>query len=338
MDMQTKNITVLGAGTWGIALARVLSNAGHSVAVWSALDEEIDELNKTRKHKNLPQMQIPEGLKFEKDLKAAVHESQIIIIAVPSPYVRDTSKNLKTVLDELDVKENPIVVTVAKGMEKGTLYTMSEIIHDEMGNDIKVVALSGPTHAEEVAVDMPTLIVSACEDEEAAIVVQNLFNNTCIRAYTNTDIYAVELCGAMKNAEALAVGIAVGLGFGDNTKAAIITRGMAEIKRLGAAMNCNESTFAGLAGIGDLIVTATSMHSRNNKTGLLIGQGMSAKEAVDKVGMVVEGINVLPAALELAAKYNVEIPIINTVNDIVNNGKDPLTAVEEILSRKLKKE
>ena len=200
------------------------------------------------------------------------------------------------------------------------------------------MALSGPTHAEEVALDMPTTIVSACPDEAAAEYVQDVFSNTCMRVYTNADIKGVELSGALKNVIALGVGISTGLGYGDNARAALITRGIAEIARLGVAMGCNIHTFAGLAGIGDLIVTATSMHSRNNRAGILIGKGKSPEQAVKEVGMVVEGINALPAAMELAAKYNVEMPIVQTVNAIVKEGMSASDALRTLMDRNRKNE
>ena len=224
-----------------------------------------------------------------------------------------------------------------------TLYTMTEILADELGKEggpkgVRLVALSGPTHAEEVAIDLPTTIVSASKDMEAAAYVQEVFTNNVMRVYTNEDIKGVELSGAMKNVIALGVGISTGLGYGDNARAALITRGIAEIARLGVAMGCNVHTFAGLAGIGDLIVTATSMHSRNNRAGILIGKGETPENAVKEVGMVVEGMNALPAALELAERYQVEMPIVQTVNAIVNKGMSAAEAVKSLMERGLKNE
>ena len=221
----------------------------------------------------------------------------------------------------------------------GTLMTMSEVIADAMpGKRVHVVALSGPTHAEEVAKDLPTTIVSACEDMQTAQFVQDVFWGTCLRVYTNEDVLGVELCGAMKNIIALAAGVAVGLGFGDNTKAALITRGMAEIARLGTAMGCDERTFGGLAGIGDLIVTATSMHSRNNRCGMLLGQGVAPEAAIAQVGMVVEGIHALNAAMRLMEAYHVDMPIVRAVNAVVNQGADPLTEVLKLMEREQRPE
>jgi glycerol-3-phosphate dehydrogenase (NAD(P)+) len=332
-----KKVGVLGAGTWGIALARMLANSGNAVTVWSALPQEIDNLTETRVHPNLPYMNIPDNMKFTKSIEEACEAKDIILMAVPSVFVRSTAKAAAPF-----VTDGQIIVDVAKGIEPDTLFTMTEIIGDEMlkagRKDIKLVALSGPTHAEEVARDMPTTIVSACEDMEVAREVQDIFMNTCMRVYTNPDVKGVELCGALKNIMALAAGVCVGIGYGDNVKAALITRGMAEITRLGTKMGCNSSTFYGLAGIGDLIVTATSIHSRNNKCGMLIGEGKTPDEAVKEVGMVVEGINALPAAMELAEKYDVDMPIIFAVNGVINGGQSPKSAVMALMLRDKKNE
>ena len=322
-------IGVLGAGTWGMALARMLCVSGNQVTVWSALPQEIEEFSATRRHRNLPGMTIPEELLFTKEIAEVCKDKDILLFAVPSPFVRVTARKAAPY-----IKDGQIIVDVAKGIEADTLFTMTQIIADELKNPtVKLVALSGPTHAEEVAKDLPTTIVSACEDLEAAKYVQNVFGNTCMRVYTNDDVLGVELCGAMKNIMALASGVALGLGYGDNTKAALITRGMAEITRLGMAMGCNPQTFYGLAGIGDLIVTATSIHSRNNRCGLLMGQGVSPQDAIKQVGMVVEGINALPAAMKLAAKYQVEMPLATAVNAVVNEGADPKEAVAKLMAR-----
>ena len=322
-------IGVLGAGTWGMALARMLCNSGNEVTVWSALPQEIDELSATRRHRNLPGMEIPAELLFTKEIEEVCRNKEILLFAVPSPFVRATARKAAPF-----IKNGQIIVDVAKGIEADTLFTMTEIISDELRNPaVKLVALSGPTHAEEVAKDLPTTIVSACRDMDAARLVQSIFGNTCMRVYTNADVLGVELCGAMKNIMALASGVALGLGYGDNTKAALITRGMAEITRLGTAMGCNPQTFYGLAGIGDLIVTATSVHSRNNRCGLLMGQGVAPQEAIKQVGMVVEGINALPAAMRLAEKYQVEMPLATAVNAVVNQGADPKETVAKLMAR-----
>ena len=329
-------IGVLGAGTWGVALARMLTNCGHDVTVWSAIPEEIEELSTSRHHKNLPDMTIPAETHFSKDIAEVSRNKEILLFAVPSVYVRSTAKDAAPF-----IPNDQIIVDVAKGIEPGTLYTLTQVIRDELekaGKHVSLVALSGPTHAEEVARDVPTMIVSACSDMEVARKVQDIFMNSCLRVYTNPDVEGVELCGAVKNVIALAAGIASGLGCGDNTKAALITRGMAEITRLGKAMGCFEQTFSGLAGIGDLIVTATSDHSRNNRCGRMIGQGIPVAEAVEQVGMVVEGINAIPATLQLAEKYKVSMPITETVNNIINKGMDPKEAASSLMQREKRSE
>lgn len=314
----TNSIGILGAGTWGLALARLLYRNGHQVTVWSALPQEIDALNATHTHPNLPGMVIPEDIRFTTDDREVCEGKDILLFAVPSVFVRSTAARVRAY-----VPDGQIIVDVAKGIEPDSLMTLTEVIRDELSKDgqhanVKLVALSGPTHAEEVALDMPTSIVSACTDMQVAETVQDVFMNTCMRTYTNTDVLGVELCGALKNIIALAAGMATGMGFGDNAKAMLITRGMAEISRLGLAMGCAEQTFNGLAGIGDLIVTATSVHSRNNRCGQLIGEGMEPADAVKAVGMVVEGINALPAALQLAQRYHVELPIAAGVDAVVS--------------------
>lgn len=310
-----------------MALARLLNNCGHSVTVWSALPDEIDELNRTRRQKNLPNVLIPEEIAFTKDLKEACLAKDILLFAVPSIFVRGTAQKAAQYADK-----DQIIIDVAKGIESETVLTMSEVIRQELPQN-KVVALSGPTHAEEVSRDIPTTIVAACEDIKVAEIVQSLFTSPVMRVYTNTDVKGVELCGALKNIIALASGICAGLGYGDNTKAALITRGLAEIKRLGMKMGCLQETFSGLAGMGDLIVTATSQHSRNNKCGYLIGQGYEVKEAIKQVGMVVEGINALPAAVALAKKYDVEMPITAAVDQVINYGADPKESVQKLMGR-----
>ena len=337
-NVTKKKIGVLGAGTWGMALARMLCVSGNDVQVWSALPAEVENLSATRVHPNLPGMKIPEELQFTKSIEEVCTGKDVLLFAVPSVFVRSTTAKARPY-----IPDGQTLVDVAKGMEPDTLYTMTEVIADELNREggpkgVKLVALSGPTHAEEVALDLPTTIVSACPDEAAAEYVQDVFSNTCMRVYTNADIKGVELSGALKNVIALGVGISTGLGYGDNARAALITRGIAEIARLGVAMGCNIHTFAGLAGIGDLIVTATSMHSRNNRAGILIGKGKSPEQAVKEVGMVVEGINALPAAMELAAKYDVEMPIVQTVNAIVKEGLSASDALRTLMDRNRKNE
>ena len=327
-------IGVLGAGTWGIALARMLADAQNSVTVWSALGEEIDYISKNRRHPNLPDTLLPEKIIYTKEISEVCLGMDILLFAVPSPFVRQTAR-----LAAPFVSRGQIIVDVAKGIEEQSLMTMTEIIADEISNpEVRLVALSGPTHAEEVVKSLPTTIVSASDDADAAEFVQRIFTTGCMRVYTNDDVRGVELCGAMKNIIALACGIATGLGCGDNAKAALITRGIAEISRLGAAMGCREQTFGGLAGIGDLIVTATSMHSRNNRCGIMIGQGIGPDEAIRRVGMVVEGLNALPAALELSEKYGVELPIVKTVDAIVKGRVEISEAISSLMKRDLKSE
>lgn len=330
------NIGILGAGTWGTALAWTLCLAGHAVTVWAHRDAET--LSRERRHKNLPGVELPRQIRFTGDITEACAGQEIVIMAVPSVYVRRTAA-----LAAGSIAPGTVVADAAKGLEETTLMTMTQVIADELrkaGRDrgVALVALSGPTHAEEVAADLPTTIVSAGVDPEAAGKVQRAFADTCIRAYTNDDVLGVELCGAVKNVVAIAAGISAGLGYGDNGKAALVTRGMAEIKRLGVSLGCREQTFSGLAGIGDLVVTATSRHSRNNRCGFLIGQGMRAPEAVREVGMVVEGVNALAAVHTLAQRQGVDMPISQAVWEIVFNGADPRQAVLGLMRRDMRSE
>jgi len=328
-----KNFGILGSGTWGTALANMLSNMGHKVICWSINQEEVDSLNKTHKHIRLPNTDINKSIFFTSCLEEACKDNDFIIFAVPSPFIRETALKAKPFL-----KPEQIIITVAKGVESGTLMTMSKILHDVLGNDFKVVALSGPTHAEEVAIGIPTLIVSACEDLETANYVRNTISNEVLRVYSNVDIEGVEIAGALKNVIALAAGMSDGMGFGDNTKAAIITRGLTEMTRLGKAMGCTEQTFYGLTGIGDIVVTATSNFSRNHNAGVLLAQGCSLEETKIKIGMTIEGINALHAAKELEEKYNVEMPIVNAVYAVIYEGVDPRVAVKGLFTRNLKHE
>lgn len=329
---------ILGGGTWGIALAKLLSENGNEVRVWSALPAEIAYLRENRMAKNLPGVLLPDDLQYTESLEEAVSESDYIIFAVASAYIRATAKNAAPY-----IKEHHTLIDVAKGMESGTLFSMTEVIEDELRKNgilfpLKLVALSGPTHAEEVSRNIPTSIVSACPDEAVAEDVARLFMNSCMRVYTNTDIKGVELCGALKNIVALAAGIARGMGYGDNTAAMLMTRGIAEMTRMGLAMGCKRRTFSGLAGIGDLIVTCTSPHSRNNTCGRYIGEGLTYEEASEKVGMVVEGYYALDAAMALCDKYGVDMPIIKGVYDIVKCGEKPADAIHALMTREMKSE
>ena len=334
-EAETMKITVVGAGTWGTALGRVLALNGHEVCIWSRFHEETDSLSASRKHPHLPNSVIPDTIQFSSDIKQA-SEAEFLIMAVPSVFMRETAHDFAPFIND-----HTLLISAAKGIESSTLMTLTEVITDELqqaGKPNTVTALSGPTHAEEVARDLPTLIVSACEDMAAAKQVQRLFDGTCIRPYVNPDIKGVQICGALKNVEALAVGIARGLGYGDNTCAALITRGMEEIRRLGLAMGCREKTFFGLAGIGDLIVTATSQHSRNNRCGFLIGQGETVRDAVREIGMVVEGMNALPAAVALCEKFQMDMPLIHAVRMIIMENAQPSEVVRGLMNRSLKTE
>ena len=331
-------ITVLGAGTWGTALAALLCRNGQSVTLWSAIPTELEYISRTRVHKNLPGASIPEGIAYEADICAACRGAELVLFAVPSLFIRETARSCAPYLGD-----GVVAVTAAKGIEKGTLMTMSDIIEDEIKATrpclkYEIAALSGPTHAEEVAKGLPTSIVAASKNESVAIRIAELFKGSCIRAYTNTDILGVELAGAIKNVIALAAGINRGMGFGDNSQAMLMTRGAAELTRIGLAMGCRRRTFMGLAGIGDLIVTCTSRHSRNNRCGEMIGRGMSYDEAAREIGMVVEGYHALEAAMALKKKYNVEMPITEAVYDVIFGGKTPAEAIARLMSRDLKNE
>ena len=328
------NIGVLGAGTWGTALARMLAVNGHNVTMWSALPQELIELKNTRKHKNLPGCTLPESISYTPDIHEICQGRDILLFAVPSPYVRTTARACLPHLAPFQV-----IVDVAKGIEAGSLMTMSRVIQSEVDSQpglqgVRVVALSGPTHAEEVALDLPTAIVASSEDMAAAEKAQDIFMNPNFRVYTNNDVIGVELGGAVKNIIALGCGIACGLGYGDNARAALITRGAAEISRLAPVCGGSAGTIAGLAGIGDLIVTCTSVHSRNFRAGVLMGQGKTSEQAVAEVGMVVEGLNALPGVKALAAKYHVEMPIVNMVDAIVSGHVPVRDAVDKLMGRR----
>ncbi len=326
-------IGILGAGTWGTALAKTLVSH-NEVTLWSALPSEIESLDKYRVHPNLPGMAVPPELHLTTEIGCAITGMDIVVFAVASPYTRQTANAAAPY-----IKEDQIIVDVAKGLEQATHMTLTEVIADALGMPgLPLVALSGPTHAEEVALEMPTTIVAASADIRVAEYIQQTFSNEILRVYTNTDIKGVEICGAMKNIIALAAGVSDGLGFGDNAKAALITRGMMEITRLGTAMGGRKETFTSLAGIGDLIVTCTSKHSRNNRTGVMIGQGVSPEDAVREIGMVVEGINALPAAMALAEKYGVELPICEMVHSVLSGEIPASSAVKLFMARDLKPE
>ncbi len=321
-------IAVLGAGSWSIALAKLLYNNGNEVTVWSALEDEIKMLNEKREHVDkLPGVKLPDEMIFTSNLKEAVDGKVVIIMAVPSPFVKNTAASLKEFY-----KEDQIIVNVAKGIEGDTLMTLSEVIEREIPS-ATVAVLSGPSHAEEVGKGVPTTIVVATKKKETAMFLQNLFMSEVFRVYTSPDVKGVEIGAALKNVIALSAGIADGLGYGDNTKAAIITRGMAEISRLGKAMGGRPETFYGLSGIGDLIVTCASMHSRNRRAGMLLAQGKTLAEAQAEVKMVIEGANCAKAAKALAQKYGVSMPIVEEVNKILFENKAAKDVVNELMLR-----
>ena len=278
------NVSIIGAGSWGTALAFLLHENGHQVTEWSAFEKEAESLRTEHRLKTLPDLVLPDDMEFTSDLERAMKGKDLLVVAVPSIYVRETARKMKPFL-----KEGQLVVNVAKGIEEATLMTLTDILEEELpGADVAV--LSGPSHAEEVSRGLPTTCVAGARTRKTAEKIQNLFMSPVFRVYISPDILGIEIGGALKNVIALAAGIADGLGYGDNTKAALITRGVAEISRLGMAMGGKLETFAGLTGIGDLIVTCASMHSRNRRAGILIGKGYSMKEAMDEVQMVVEGV------------------------------------------------
>ena len=325
-------ITVLGSGGWGTALSVLLLAHGHRVTLWSFHQAEAETLRRERENPLLKGVALPEELAVANDF-ASVPGSDLVVFATPSFAVRQTARNVAPYL-----RRDALLVSVTKGIEAETGLRMTEIIRQEVGDGCKVVALSGPSHAEEVGRGLPTTIVAGAEDRETALYVQNVFMSPVFRVYTSPDVLGIELGGSLKNVIALAAGTADGLGYGDNTKAALITRGIAEITRLGIAMGAQANTFYGLSGIGDLIVTCASVHSRNRKAGYLIGKGYTMEEAMDEVKMIVEGVHSARAGLELSEKYGIETPIIRAVGDVLFEGKAPRMAVDELMQRVKKDE
>lgn len=323
-----KKICVLGAGSWGTALSLLLSDNGHDVTVWSIDPEEVLMLKEYSEQRDkLPGVILPSSIVFTTEMETALKEAEIVVCAVPSPFVRTTMQNaLKFIQDGM------IVVNVAKGIEDNTFKTMTQVIEEECPN-VRVAVLSGPSHAEEVGRKIPTTIVVGAKDREVAEIVQDTFMNEVFRVYTSPDTIGIELGGSLKNVIALAAGIVDGLGFGDNTKAALMTRGIAEIMRLVTAMGGHMETVAGLSGIGDLIVTCTSKHSRNRNAGYLIGQGRTYHEAMDEVKMVVEGVYSAKAALALAKQNNIDMPIVEAVNAVLFDGVNAREAAMQLLLR-----
>lgn len=327
------DVSVIGAGSWGTALSVVLGNNGHNVTIWSISQEEIDMLNTYHEHKDkLPGVKLPENMIFTTDLKMACHKKDLLVLAVPSVYTRSTAQLMSP-----HVEKDQVIVNVAKGIEEDSLMTLSDIIEQEIPQ-AKVAVMSGPSHAEEVGEEIPTTCVVGARQKETAEFVQNIFMNRVFRVYISPDVLGIELGGALKNVVALAAGMADGLGYGDNTKAALITRGISEISRLGVKMGGKAETFAGLTGIGDLVVTCASKHSRNRRAGMLMGQGMDPDSAMKEVKMVVEGVYSAKAALALAKKYDVEVPIIKKVNEILFEGASVKDAVGELMTREKKEE
>lgn len=323
-------ITILGAGTWGTALSILLTGNGHEVTLWSKLEREIVALENNRgRIINLPGAQLPEKVRLTASLSVAMRDEapEIVVFAVASPYVRKTARLLAPYC-----AEGQIIVNVGKGIEEATLKTLTEVIQDELPQ-ADVAVLSGPSHAEEVSRGLPTTCVVGAAHKATANLLQDAFMTECFRVYTSPDLIGIEIGGSLKNVIALAAGIADGLGFGDNTKAALMTRGMAEIARLGLKMGGRLETFSGLSGVGDLIVTCSSTHSRNRNTGFYIGQGMSVAEAMERVGQAVEGVYSARAALLLAQKYNVSMPIVEQMNLILFEGKPAKAAVSDLLLR-----
>jgi len=323
-----KKVAVIGSGSWGTALAVMLQKHGHDVVIWSRRQDAVKQMEKERENKEyLPGVLLPEGLSFTAEREKAVKDAEIIILSVPSKAVRQTAIDFSPYLNS-----NQVLVNVAKGLEENSLKRLSQVIQ-ECAPQCQVCVLSGPSHAEEVAREIPTTCLIASENAETAKMVQEEFMNPRFRLYTNTDMVGVEMGAALKNVMALAAGISDGLGFGDNTKAAIMTRGIAEMSRLGIEMGGKLETFAGLSGIGDLIVTCTSMHSRNRRAGILLGKGKSLAETLAEIKMVVEGVNTVQAAYTLAKEHNVEMPITNAIYEVLFQGKNAEQAVLDLMSR-----
>ena len=323
-------ISVLGAGSWALGISLLLNDNGHDVTIWSALPEEIELLRQNHENpKYLPGIVIPDRIHLETDLQNAVAEKDVIVLATASKYIRSTAKQLIG-----RIPDGQIIVNLAKGIESDSLSTLSEVIEEELPT-AKVCVLSGPSHAEEVARKLPTLVTIASHDLETAKYLQNIFASPVFRVYTSDDVLGIEIGGSLKNVIALAAGMADGVGYGDNVKAALITRGIREISRLAIPMGARRETLYGLSGMGDLIVTCASMHSRNRRAGILIGQGKTMDEAIAEVNMVVEGIVSAKAALELAEKHHVEMPIVTQVNKVLFEDLPVREAVDNLMMRDL---
>lgn len=326
-----KNIAIIGSGTWGVALAIHLSRMGNKIKIWSFSEEEANTLNTERKCKFLPEAVIDENITCYTDMKTVIDGSDIILHVTPSKFVRETIKKYETYVT------NQPVIMCSKGFEADTLCTLSQVIEQEMPN-VKYGIFSGPSHAEEVSLGIPTAIVIASKDVEIQDMGQQLFMNEKMRVYTSDDVTGVELGGALKNIIAFCAGIATEINLGDNTFAALVSRGLVEITRLGMAMGGRHDTFYGLSGLGDLIVTCMSEHSRNRRAGRLIGKGYTIEEAKKEIGMVIESIDNIEVAYKLSKKYNIEMPIVNAVYDILYNGLEPSKAVTILMTRDKKSE
>ena len=321
---------VVGSGAWGTALAIRLYKNGHDVTIWTFEKELIPQMEQTRRNPRLPEAELPEGIAISPDY-ACVAGSDLVVVAAPSFPIRSVCRGIAPHLDA-----STVVVCVTKGLEDGTLLRMSEVVAQETGHT--VVALTGPSHAEEVSKDIPTACVAACHDQMLAEFVQKAFVSDNFRIYTSPDVVGAELGGALKNVIALCAGVVDGLGYGDNTKAMLMTRGLTEMARLGVSLGANKETFAGLTGIGDLIVTCTSMHSRNNRAGILIGQGKSPEEAMKEVGAVVEGYYAAESIHQLAEREGVEMPICQRIYEVLYCGKQAKDVVRELMTRAKKDE
>lgn len=326
-----KNIAIIGSGTWGVALAMHLSNIGHNVKLWAFMQEEADNINIEKKCKFLPDVRINDNITCYTDIQKVVEGTDMILHVTPSKFVRETIKKYK------DYVTNQPIIMCAKGFEAETLCTLSQIIEQEMPNS-KYGIFSGPSHAEEVSVGIPTAIVIASKDEGVRNLVQETFMNEKMRVYTSDDVIGVELGVALKNIIAFCAGIATEIDLGDNSFAALITRGLVEITRLGTAMGGKHDTFYGLSGLGDLIVTCMSEHSRNRRAGRLIGKGYTVEQARKEIGMVIESIDNIEVAYALSKKYNIEMPIVNAVYDVLYNGLEPRKAVTMLMTRAKKSE
>lgn len=328
-----KNITVIGAGSFGTALAITLANKGHNVTLWARRQEQITEMITTSENRRyLPDIKIPKGIFFTNDLSSAVNNAEIVVFAVPAQRFRGIFQEVSQ-----NLGEKTLVVNLAKGIEKGSLMRLSQVA-EEILPQVKYVALSGPSHAEELAANLPTMVAVASKEESYAKEIQEAFNTDRFRVYTNDDIIGVELGGALKNIIALGAGISDGMGFGDNAKAAMMTRGITEMSRLGLVLGARHITFSGLAGIGDLIVTCTSMHSRNRRCGILLGKGVKVEDAIAEIGMVVEGISTAEAAFKIAEEMKVEMPITQCIYRMINGEITAEDAVDILMGREKKNE